>query len=118
MLSKILGVISVLAGLLWLIKPDFLKNRLKKKINRKIKFIVYGFVIIFGFLLIGSALKAEGLYLKLIGIIGMIVVIKGIMLITSKTSEKILDWLAEKPLYFFRIWALFIILLGVMLIMA
>ena len=116
MLAKILGFIWILAGLLWIIKPEILKNRLKKKMNRKMKWPVHGFILVFGFLLIGSVIKAEGLLPKLIGLIGMLIAIRAILWITSKTSEKILDWWAEKPLSFFRLWALFIFGIGVLLL--
>ncbi|MGB2706219.1 MAG: hypothetical protein WBC74_05145 [Candidatus Omnitrophota bacterium] len=118
MLSKALGIISIITGLWWLIRPEALQNRLKRKMNRKLKFTVYMFIIIFGFLLIGSVLGARGILPKVVGIIGMVITIKGILLITSKTSEKISDWLAGKPLQFFRIWALAILAIGIMLILA
>ena len=118
MLAKILGTISVLMGLLWLMKPEALKNRIKKKMNRKLMFIVYGFIIVFGFMIIGSVIGAPGLLPKIIGIAGMIIVIKGILMLTRKGSGKMIDWLQAKPLLFFRVWALFIIVIGIMLILA
>ena len=66
MLSRILGLLLVILGLLWTIKPDMLRNRIKRKMNRKMKWLVFGFVLFFGFLLIGSAIKAEGLIAKII----------------------------------------------------
>ena len=118
MLTKILGTISVLMGLLWLMKPEALKNRVKKKMNRKLMFIVYGFIIVFGFMIIGSVIGTPGLLPKIIGIAGMIIDIKGILMLTRKGSGKITDWLQAKPLLFFRAWALFIITIGIMLILA
>ncbi|MEA3306113.1 MAG: hypothetical protein U9R52_04795 [Candidatus Omnitrophota bacterium] len=118
MLSNMLGVIIIITGLLWLFKPEILRNRLKKKMNRKLKLIVYGFVIMFGFLIIGSVIKAPGLLPKIVGIMGIILAIKGILLITSKASEKMLNWLADRPLGFFRIWAFVILIMGIMLILA
>lgn len=118
MLSKILGIIGISIGLLWLARPEALKNRLKKKMNRRFKFIIYGFIIMFGFLLIGSVIGAPGLIPKIVGIIGMIVVIKGILLISSKASDKMLNWWTNRPLVFFRLWALCIIAIGIMLILA
>ncbi|MGB2661779.1 MAG: hypothetical protein WBD04_05295 [Candidatus Omnitrophota bacterium] len=116
MLAKILGAIWIILGLLWLIKPEILKNRLKKKINRRMRRVVYGFLLVFGFLMIGSAFKVPGVLPKIIGIIGMIIAIKAIIMIMSKASEKMFDWWAERPLIYFRIWALVILAIGVMLI--
>ena len=118
MLSKLLGIIWIILGVLWVAKPDILKNRLKKKMNRKIRWVVFGFIIIFGLLLVGSVIKAQGILPKIIGLVGIIITIKAILLLTSKTSEKIINWWAEKPLIFFRIWALVVLAIGIMLILA
>jgi hypothetical protein len=115
MLSKILGAIWILLGLFWLIKPDALKERLKRKMNRRMKRVIYGFILVFGFLMMMSAFKAQGLLAKVIGIAGMVIAIKAIILITSKASEKMFEWWAGRSLVFFRIWALIILGIGVML---
>ena len=117
MLAKILGTISILAGLLWFFRPEALKRRMTKKMTRKLRFFIYGFIIVFGFLVIASVIKAPGLLPKIVGILGIFVVIKGIMLLTSKTSEKMSEWLANVPTHFFRIWAVAILAMGVMLIL-
>jgi hypothetical protein len=116
MLSKILGAIWIVLGLLWLIKPEGLKNRLKKKLNRRMRKVVLGFILVFGFLMIGSVFKVPGLFPKIIGIIGMLIAIKAIILLMSKASEKLFDWWAEKPLIYFRVWALVILGIGLMLL--
>ena len=115
MLSKVLGLIWIILGLLWLFKPEILKSRLEKKMNRRMRRVVYGFIRVFGFLMIGSVFKTPGLVPKIIGIVGMIIVIKVIMLITSRTSEKIFDWWGERSLNFFRILALCILAIGIMM---
>ena len=118
MIANIVGSIWIILGLLWLIKPGILRNRLKKKMNRKIKWAVYGFIALLALTLIGSIIKAPGILLKIIGFIGIIIVIKGILLVTSKTSEKMLDWWAKRPLMFFRVWALFIFAVGLVLVLS
>ena len=117
MFAKILGTIWIILGLLWLVKPEMLKNRLKRKMNRRIRRIVFGFILTFGLLLIGSIIKVHGFLSKIIGLVGMIITIKAILLLISKTSEKIFDWWAGRPLLFFRIWALSILLIGITLIL-
>ena len=116
MLSKIVGAIWIVLGLLWLIKPEGLKNRLKKKLNRRMRRVVFGFILVFGFLMIGSAFKVPGLLPKIIGIIGMIIAIRAIILLMSKASEKMFDWWAERPLIYFRVWALIILAIGLLLV--
>lgn len=117
MLSKILGTIWIVLGLWWLIKPESLKNRLRRKMSRKVRWTVFGFVIVFAFLMMGSVVRVPGIGAKIIGIVGLIIAIKAIMFITSKTSLKVLEWWAERPVGFLRIWAAFVIATGVMLVM-
>jgi len=117
MLSKILGVIWIILGLWWVIKPEALKNRFKRKMSRKVRWTVFAFVIIFACSMIGSVLKVSGFLSKVVGIIGLVIAIKAIMFITSKTSEKVLEWWGSRSLGFLRIWAVFILVTGVMLVM-
>ena len=113
MLSKIVGIIWLMLGVFWLIKPGSLKKRLGRKMSKKVKRIVYGFVLIFAFLMVGSVMKAPGMLAKIIGIIGMVMAIKAIMLITSKTSETVLTWWADKPIIVFRVWAGCLVIMGI-----
>ena len=112
MLTKILGVIWILLGILWFLKPEMLRNRLKKKMNRKMKWVVFGFVVMFGFLMMGSVFKTSGILPKVIGIIGIVLVIRAIILVTSKASNKMFEWLEDRPLKIFRIWALVFLAIG------
>ena len=118
MMAKILGIIWIALGLLWSAKPQLLRNRLTRKMNRKMRWTVYGFMLMFIFLLIGSIIKAQGLLPKVVGLIGIIIVIKGIRLITAKTSEKMSGWWAKRPLGFFRVWGLIILVAGILLVLA
>jgi hypothetical protein len=116
MLSKIIGSIWVVLGILWLIRPQMLQNRLKRKLNRKLRWIVYGFIIVFGFMMAGSMLKTPGILPKLIAVVGLVIAIKAMMMITSKTSEKILEWLGSRSLLFFRITAFAFLALGILML--
>jgi hypothetical protein len=71
-MTKIIGVIWVVLGTLWLAKPEILKNRLKRKITHRMKLTIYGFLLVFGILIIGSVIKAEGLLSKVAGVLGAI----------------------------------------------
>ncbi|MBU1084619.1 MAG: hypothetical protein ABIG55_01080 [Candidatus Omnitrophota bacterium] len=117
MLSKILGAVWITLGTFWVIKPEKLKARFGRKMSKKVKRIVYGFVLLFSFLMIGSVMKVPGVLAKALGAVGMIIAIKAIMLITAKTSENISGWWADKPLIVFRIWAGCLIIMGIMLMM-
>ena len=118
MLAKIIGTFWTVFGLIWLIKPASLKTRLEKKMSRRIKLVVYIFMLIFGLAIIASVMRAPGWLPKLVGLAGIAITIYAIRLLTTKTSEKILVWLGKKPLIFFRVMALVIIGIGIMLILA
>lgn len=115
MLAKILGFIWIALGLLWAAKPAILKNRLQRKMGRRMRRVVFGFLLVFSFLLIGSVIKAPGILAKIVAIIGMVFAIKVIMLITSKVSDKTFEWWGERPLVYFRIWGLFVLATGLLL---
>jgi hypothetical protein len=116
-MAKILGIIWLILGILWLARPEALKNRLKRKMSRRIRLTIYGFLIVFGILIVGTAIKAQGLLPKIAGIVGALLVIKGIFLVLSKASEKLWAWWAEQPILIFRLQALFIIAVGIILIL-
>jgi hypothetical protein len=67
--------------------------------------------------MVGSVMKAPGLLPKIIGILGILLAVKGIFLLLSKTSEKLWAWWADRPLSVFRLQAVIIIAIGVMLVM-
>lgn len=113
MIAKIVGSFWIIFGVLWLAKPEMLRSRLKRKMSRGMRRIVFGFVIVFGFMLTGSILRVPGNLTKIAGIVGMIITIKAIMLLTSKTSEKVVEWWSEKPLMVFRLWGLVVLALGI-----
>lgn len=117
MLSKILGVVWILLGLWWVIKPEALKNRLKRKMSRRVRWTVFAFVFVFAFSMMGSVFKVPGLGAKIIGVIGLVIAIRAIMFITSKTSEKVLEWWGSRSLAFLRGWAVFVLVTGIMLVM-
>ena len=112
MLAKVIGFLWVLFGFLWLARPQALKGRLQRKMGRKTRWIVYGFLIVFGFLMMGSVIRTPGFLPKFIGVLGMVITIKAIMLLTSKTSEKFVTWWSERSMLFFRVLAAAFIALG------
>ncbi len=118
MFAKILGIIWVILGVLWLVKPEALKMRMKKKMTRKTRRIVLAFILGFCFLLIGSIMKIPGVLSKVIGIAGLIMIVRMILKFTSKASEKALDWLLNRPALFYKIFAIVIIIIGLTLILA
>ena len=118
MISKIVAIVWIISGMICLFKPQILKNRLTKKMNRKFKFIMFGFMLFLGLSLIGSVFSTPGFIAKIILVLGLILAIKAIIFVTSKTSDKLLDWLSKKPILSFRIWALVVLSTGIILFFA
>ena len=114
MLAKILGVIWILAGLFWVVRLDCLKGWLKNRTNKRIRLIRLGIVLVAGIMLIGSVFRVPGILPKLVLIIGLVISIKAIKLITSKASEGMTGWWEDRSLIFFRLWAVCVLGIGVM----
>ena len=115
MLAKILAVLWILFGTIWMFNPLSLKNWLQKKMTRRMWRVVFFFLLVFGVVMIGSVLKSPGLMSKVVAVIGLVVSIKAIMFITSKTGEKFVEWLDQRSVLFFRVFAGVIVAVGVML---
>lgn len=116
-MAKILGIIWIILGILWAVKPAILRDRLKRKMSRKIKWAVYGFLLAFGILITGSVMKIPGILAKIVGLVGVILIIKTIVLMLSKTSEKLWEWWLSQPLIIFRLQALCFVVVGIMLVL-
>jgi len=116
MLSKVIGLIWLIMGIIWLFKPGSLKSRLTRKMSRKLKWVTFGFMFLFGILILGSVFKTPGILPKIVGLAGLIITVKGILFLTAKTSEKLTAWWKEKPLFIFRIWGFLMGLIGLALI--
>ncbi len=111
-------MIWIVVGTFGALKPEGLKNKMRKKIDRKMKRVVYAFIFVFGFSLVASVFKMHGIISKIVAVVGLFVLIKGIMLVTSKTSEKVFTWWAERPLGYFRMLGLILIGTGCVLLFA
>jgi len=117
MLLKIFGWFWIVAGVIFLLKPQILKNRLQKKGLRKLRKYFFALAIILGGLLISVGFRFQGLLAKIVMIIGIIAIFKAVMLLKAKTAEKLMDWSGSQPLIFFRIGACFWIFTGVVLLL-
>ncbi len=116
MLAKIAGVFWMLLGILWTARPHMLKGFLGRRMTKKMRRVVFFFLIVFGFSLLGSVLKLHGIIPKIIGIIGLFAMIKGIIILTSRTSEKMFEWWSQRSVAYFRILGAMLIAIGAALI--
>ncbi len=116
MISNIVGGFWIILGLIWVMKPQILKDRLARKMTRTMKRMIFGFIIMLGFSLMVAVFKIPGILAKTIGVFGMIVAIRGIMLVTSKASDKMITWWSDRSLLFFRVQGLAILISGIVLV--
>ena len=117
MLAKLLGWFWIIIGVLFLVKPQILKNRLQKKSVKQLKRIFFALAIFFGILFLTAGFKAEGFLSKLLVIFGIIAFIKTVFFIKGKAADKMIAWLSSQPLKFFRIYAVIYIILGLVFLL-
>ena len=117
MIANIIGIIWVVLGLLWTIKPKMLRNRLIKKMNRKMRWTIFGVIFMLVFSLLGAVIKSQGLWGKIAGLIGIFILIRVILFFTSQASKKVSDFWSKKPILYFRIWGIVALVSGILLIL-
>jgi len=113
MIAKIIGIIWIIVGFLGVIRPESLKIRLQRRLSKRVRRIVLLFLLVLGFMLAGSIFKTKNFATLFAGIVGAIIVIKVILLITNKSSERFFDWMKGRSVNFFRIWAVLMFLFGI-----
>ncbi len=112
---KAVALLWIGMGFFWLIKPRSLKKYLSKKSLKKARKLLFVIALISGFYLMGISYKMEGVLFKVIFILGIIAVFKGIFFLRSKASEKITSFWEKWPDNLLRVWALLFASLGVVL---
>jgi len=61
-----------------------------------------------------AARNTQGILANILLIFGILGVIKGIFFLTSKASDKLIDWWLERPLWMWRLWALSFVVIGIL----
>jgi uncharacterized protein YjeT (DUF2065 family) len=117
MLAKIVGGVLVLLGLFFLRYPEGLRKRLRRKAVRKLRRYFFLAAVSLGILLIATGWKYEGFLPKALGILGVLVVLKGLLLLKSRATEEITTWLLERPTSHLRIFAAAQIALGLLILL-
>lgn len=116
MLAKILGWFWLIMGIIFLLKPEFLRKRLQKKSLKKLKKIFFSIALLFGGLILATAFRTHGFLSKFLMVLGILSVFKAFFLLKSKIAEKIIEWLANQPITLFRIGASIHILIAVIIL--
>jgi uncharacterized protein YjeT (DUF2065 family) len=118
MIARIIGWLWIILGIISLIKPEFLKRRFQKKGLKKFRRIFFAIAFILGGYLILLSWRMPGLLSKIVMLIGIIIVFKGMFLLRAKTAEKIVDWFSNQPLTYFRLGGLLYVIFGIVILLA
>ncbi len=113
-LTKFLGAFWIALGIWWLIQPTALRTWFRRKISRKARITLFGFAVIFGIHLLGVSVASSGILPKIAGFFGILLLLKGFILMTSKTLDEIAEGLAGLSLDALRLWAAGIFVAGIL----
>ncbi len=117
MLAKILGWLFVGIGILFFIRPNTLREKLKKKSIKRIKKYLCIIAISIGILLIKASWGIKGILAKAIIVLGILAIVKGFFFIKGKASEKVIVWFSKQSLLLFRFIALIYLGLGIIILL-
>lgn len=113
---KFLGIFIVGFGVAYFVNPNIIKRYAAFWKSRKRLYLGAALALIIGimFLLAASQCRWRGFVV----VFGILSVAKGIWLFVISTEKaiSILDWWAKRPITFFRVYAVFAVTLGVLLI--
>ena len=116
MLSNIVGGMFVFFGALFFLYPESLRRRLRKKAIRRLRGYFFAAALFFGFLLISAGWRHEGLLPKILMVLGIVAVLKGLLLLKSKATEEVTAWVLERPTLHLRGFAVGQIALGCLIL--
>jgi len=112
MITKIIGIIWVVWGILILVKPEVLRKKLQTKGSKKIKKNLFLLTLFLSITLIIVSLKVSGLLPKILLILGVIGIFKAFIFLKSKASDKLIAFSANLSLSIYRIGGAMYIVLG------
>lgn len=117
MVSHIVGSIFILLGVLFLLYPEALRKRLRRKAVWRLRRWFLAAALFFGALLVSVGWKQAGLLPKVLVLIGVAAILKGLLLLNSKATEKITAWVLSRPILHLRIFAVAEIAMGLLILL-
>ena len=112
MIDKIIGIIWIIFGLFWLLRPQSLMRFFSKKIKKQRFKLFFLFLLLFGSPALSFFFKAYIFWLKVLIVIGFIILIKLFLSISQKAGDKINNYLLCIPLIYYRIFSLGVVIVG------
>jgi len=116
MFSYIVGSLFIMLGILFLLYPESLRKRLRKKAIRKIRRYLFAGAITLGILLISTGWKYEGLLPKILVLIGIVAILKGVFFLKLSAADKVTEWILKQPVILLKILAICQIAFGLLII--
>lgn len=117
MFAKILGCAWIILGVVFLMKPQMLRNRFQKKGIRKIRKYLFAAALAVSSMILSVAWNSEGILAKIVFIFGLVGIFESMFFLKEKTTQKLVEWLSKQPIKFFSIWAAAQICFGMMLLL-
>ena len=93
-------------GILFLLYPESLRKRLRKKALRKIRRYLFAGAITMGILLISTGWKYEGIFPKILVLVGVIAIIKGVFFLKSRAADKVTEWILKQPVFVLKMFTM------------
>ena len=115
MFFRIIGILWIVLGIWWIMRPQRLKRVFAKKLRKNRRRVLFFVIIILSVIFVSAARYTHGIFANILLIAGILGIIKAFFFLTSKASDRLLDWWLEKPLWFWRIWAGGFVLIGLLL---
>jgi len=115
-LSTIIGLLFILTGAVFLLWPESLRRRLRKKALRKLRRYFFGAALAAGILLFSVGWRHEGILPKILAVVGVAILIKGLLLLKTKAAEEATQWILRQPVLYLRLFAAGQIALGFLIL--
>ncbi len=116
MFAKLIAYFLMALGVLFILKPDMMKKRLHKKAYKKARYYIFALALFLGSAFVKIGFAYHGIIPKIIMILGVIAIVKGLFLLKAKAYEHLMDFISSKPLWVFRLFALSYILTGLLIL--
>ncbi len=116
MLNKILGILFLLLGILFFLKPHLFLRWIQRKAHKRLKVLLFGILFSLGGGLLKIGFSQPGWPAKVLMFVGLILLIKGIFILKAKAFQHILEISSRIPIKVYRISSLLYILLGLYLL--
>jgi len=116
MLNNIFGTVWILVGLLVLLRPTSLQNRLRRKSGRALRGVLFAAGLFLSGTLISFGWRYEGGIPKLLLVIGIIGLFKALMMLRGKGMEALLALSAKIPPLVLRIGGACYMAIGIYLL--